>query len=123
MPAARIQTFFDRATFTASHVVWCENTRRAAVIDSVLDFDAKSGRTSGRSAQAIIDFVRDACLTVDWHLETHAHADHFSAAAHLQPRLGGRIAIGARIREVQTVFKQVFNAKDMNTDGTPFDHL
>jgi glyoxylase-like metal-dependent hydrolase (beta-lactamase superfamily II) len=123
MQAAQIETFFDPITFTASHVVWCEATHRAAVIDSVLDFDPKSGRTSGRCAQAIIDFVREQGLTVDWHLETHAHADHFSAAAYLQPLLGGRIAIGARIREVQAVFKQVFNARDMSTDGTPFDHL
>lgn len=123
MQAARIKTFFDPTTFTATHVVWCEHTRHAAVIDSVLDFDAKSGRTAHTSAQSIIDFVGDQGLTVDWHLETHAHADHFSAAAYLQAQLGGRIAIGARIREVQAVFKKVFNAQDMSTDGTPFDHL
>lgn len=123
MAAARIQTFFDPATFTATHVVACPVTRSAAVIDSVLDFDPKSGRTSAESAERVASYVEDNDLTIRWHLETHAHADHFSAAAYLKARLGGRIAIGSHIREVQGVFKQIFNAKDMNTDGTQFDHL
>lgn len=118
-----IQSFFDPATFTVSHIVSDPATLKAAVIDSVLDFDPKSGRTSTTSADRVIAYVRDQGLEVVWHLETHAHADHFSAAPYLKKHLGGKIAIGSHIREVQKVFKSVFNAKDMNTDGVEFDHL
>ncbi|ENO90029.1 MBL fold metallo-hydrolase [Thauera linaloolentis] len=123
MKHARIQSFFDPATFTVTHVVSDPETARAAIIDSVLDYDPKSGRTSRASADAVIAHVRQAGLAVDWLLETHAHADHLSAAPYLKQQLGGRIAIGAHIRQVQGVFKQVFNAKDMNTDGVEFDQL
>ncbi len=118
-----IKTFFDAATSTATHVVSCPATGAAAVIDSVFDYDPKSGRTSSASADRVLRHLRDHRLTVQWHLETHAHADHFSAAPYLQERVGGRIAIGRHIREVQAVFQRIFNAKDMATDGTPFDHL
>ena len=118
-----IKSFFDAATFTATHVVSCPATGEAAVIDSVLDYDPKSGRTSSESADQVLQYLRDNGLTVRWHLETHAHADHFSAAPYLKERVGGRIAIGGHIREVQGVFQRIFNAKDMRTDGSQFDHL
>ena len=123
MTTPRIQSFFDAATFTATHVVSCPVTRAAAVIDSVLDYDPKSGRTSTEAADRVLEYVRSHDLQVQWHLETHAHADHFSAAPYLKERVGGQIAIGIRIQDVQGVFKKIFNAKDMNTDGSQFDHL
>lgn len=123
MPTPDIQSFFDPETCTVTHVLACPNTRRAAVIDSVLDFDPKSGRSHHRSADRVIEHVRGKGLTVDWLLETHAHADHLSAAPYLQQQLGGRTAIGSHIREVQSVFKRVFNAEDLGTDGREFDHL
>jgi glyoxylase-like metal-dependent hydrolase (beta-lactamase superfamily II) len=123
MTTATIKSFFDAATFTATHVVSCPVTGAAAIIDSVLDYDPKSGRTGNASADLVLQYVRENSLKVEWHLETHAHADHFSAAPYLKERLGGRIAIGRHIVEVQSVFKRIFNAKDMNTDGTQFDRL
>ncbi|MDY0073955.1 MAG: MBL fold metallo-hydrolase [Thauera sp.] len=123
MSAASIQSFFDPATFTVTHVVADPASARAAIIDSVLDYDPKSGRTRHDSADAVIAHVRAAGLQVDWLLETHAHADHLSAAPYLQRELGGKIAIGAHIREVQEVFKGIFNAKDLNTSGVDFDRL
>ncbi|CAH1747759.1 Beta-lactamase domain-containing protein [Thauera humireducens] len=123
MPQADIRSFFDAATNTVTHVVSDPATARAAIIDSVLDYEPKSGRTSRASADVVIAFVRDAGLHVDWLLETHAHADHLSAAPYLKQQLGGRIAIGAHIRQVQGVFKDIFNAKDMNTHGAEFDQL
>ncbi|WEN42290.1 putative metallo-hydrolase [Thauera sp. GDN1] len=123
MPQADIRSFFDAATNTVTHVVSDPATARAAIIDSVLDYDPKSGRTSRASADAVIAYVRQAGLHVDWVLETHAHADHLSAAPYLKRQLGGRIAIGVHIRQVQAVFKDVFNARDMNSDGAEFDHL
>lgn len=123
MPEPRIQSFFDPDTWTVTHVVSCPVTRKAAVIDSVLDYDPKSGRTSTHSAQKVLDHVQSNGLTVDWLLETHAHADHLSAAPWLKERLGGRIGIGEHIRTVQKVFSGIFNAKDINADGRQFDHL
>lgn len=123
MPQALIHTLFDAETSTATHVVSCPVTRAAAVIDSVLDFDPKSGRTSTEAADKLLAHVRSQGLQVQWHLETHAHADHFSAAPYLKKHLGGQIGIGTQIRDVQAVFKKVFNAPDMATDGAPFDHL
>ena len=123
MTDATIRSFFDPATYTVTHVVSDLATQRAAIIDSVLDYDPKSGRTATRSADAVIAHVREAGLTVDWHLETHAHADHLSAAPYLKAHLGGRIAIGEHIRDVQRVFKGLFNAADLRTDGGEFDHL
>ena len=93
------------------------------MIDSVLDYDPKSGRTSTESADRVPAYIRAYDLQPQWQLETHAHADHLSAAPYLKERVGGRIAIGVHIRGVQRVFKQIFNAKDMNTDGLQFDHL
>lgn len=119
-----IKSFFDEATFTATHVVWDPASGRAAVIDSVKDYDAKSGRTSTRSADEVIAFVDGHGLTVEWILETHVHADHLTAAPYLKDRLGGMIGIGARISEVQGVFKRVFNAEEeFDTNGRQFDQL
>ena len=119
-----IRTFFDEATFTATHVVWDPETKRAAIIDSVHDYDPKSGRTDTASADDVIDFVQQEGLGVDWILETHVHADHLTAAPYLQEKLGGRIGIGAKVAVVQGVFKSVFNAEDaFATDGRQFDRL
>jgi len=123
MPHALIHAFFDPPTSTVTHVVADPASKRAAIIDPVLDYDPKAGRTSSANADALIEWVRAQALTVDWLLETHAHADHLSAAPYLQERLGGQIAIGTHIRDVQRVFKRLFNADDIATDGTPFDHL
>lgn len=125
-PAARpgVRAFFDEATFTASYVVHDPATRRAAIIDPVLDYDPAAGRTAHRSADAIVAWVEKEGLTVDWLLETHAHADHLSAAPWLQQRLGGRIAIGRAIVAVQQVFGTLFNAgADFARDGSQFDRL
>ena len=119
-----VKTFFDEATFTASHVVVDPLTRTCAVIDSVLDYDAASGRTSTASADAVIAFVQAEGLTVRWLLETHAHADHLSAAPYLQERLGGELAIGQHIVAVQEVFGKVFNeGTEFRRDGSQFDRL
>ena len=119
-----VKTFFDRATFTATHVVWDPRSRRAAIVDSVKDYDPSSGRSSTESADAVIAFVQAQDLGVDWILETHVHADHLTAAPYLKEKLGGRIGIGSRIDVVQGVFKKVFNAEEgFTTDGRQFDHL
>ena len=118
-----IQSFFDPATFTVTHVLSDPATRCAAIIDSVLDYDPKSGRTSHASADKVIAYVLESGLKVEWIMETHAHADHLSAATYLKEKLGGRIAIGRDICAVQAVFKKVFNAPDMDTQGADFDHL
>lgn len=119
-----VEGFFDPATFTVSYVVHDPATLEAAVIDSVLDYDPDSGRTTTRSADAIVGYVEQHGLKVTWLIETHAHADHLSAAPYLKERLGGRIAIGAHITAVQRVFGDLFNAgKDFSRDGAQFDHL
>ena len=119
-----VESFYDPATSTISHVVVEPNGRACAIIDSVLDYNAASGRTSTDSADRIIAHVNERGLDVEWILETHAHADHLSAARYLKERLGGEIAIGARITEVQAIFKDVFNLeRTFNTDGRQFDRL
>ena len=123
MTQPNIESFFDEATFTVTHIVSCRTTRCAAVIDSVLDFDPKSGRTTTAAADRVLRHLRANDLTVSWHLETHAHADHLSAAPYLQQQVGGRIGIGSHIREVQAVFRKIFNADDIDADGRQFDHL
>jgi glyoxylase-like metal-dependent hydrolase (beta-lactamase superfamily II) len=124
MPKPEIATFFDPATATASHVVYDQPGGHAAIIDPVLDYDAKSGRTARHSAQQLLDFLHAQRLTLQWILETHAHADHLSAAAWLQQQAGGLIGIGQDIVQVQGIFKAVFNlGHDFATDGSQFDHL
>ncbi|MEZ5936964.1 MAG: MBL fold metallo-hydrolase [Hyphomonadaceae bacterium] len=119
-----VKSFFDQATNTVSHVVIDPQGEACAIVDSVLDYDAAAGRTSTKGADAIIEFVKARNLKVEWILETHAHADHLSAAPYLKQKLGGRIAIGEHIREVQDIFGKVFNAgPDFAHDGSQFDHL
>lgn len=119
-----VKAFFDQATNTVSYVVREPDGRRAAIIDSVLDYDPKSGRTSTASADAIVDHVRAEDLEIEWILETHAHADHLSAAPYLQGKLGGRTGIGEHIREVQRTFGKLFNAEPgFRSDGSQFDRL
>jgi glyoxylase-like metal-dependent hydrolase (beta-lactamase superfamily II) len=123
MPHA-IQPFFDPATWTVTYVVYQEGQPECAVIDSVLDYDPNAGRTSTANADKVIAFVREHELRVEWILETHAHADHLSAAPYLRNHLGGRIAIGQNIRSVQGVFKKLFNLEpEFRPDGSQFDHL
>lgn len=124
IPTLVVRSFFDEPTNTASYVAHDPTTRRAAIIDSVLDFDAAAGRTDTASADAIIAYVRDEELVIDWLLETHAHADHLSAAPYLQKALGGALAIGREILRVQDVFGKIFNeGTDFARDGSEFDRL
>jgi glyoxylase-like metal-dependent hydrolase (beta-lactamase superfamily II) len=119
-----VKAFFDEATFTVSYVVHDGVTLKAAIVDSVLDYDPASGRMSHSSADAIAAYVSERGLKVEWLLETHAHADHLSAAPYLQQKLGGKLAIGAEIVTVQQTFGKVFNAgTDFARDGSDFDRL
>ena len=120
----RIEPFFDATTSTFTYVIYEAPGSRCAIVDSVLDYDPHSGRTATLSADHVARFVRDQGLTVEWLLETHAHADHLSAAPYLRRQLGGRIAIGEGIRRVQGAFKDVFNLEpEFRLDGSQFDHL
>lgn len=117
-----IQSFFDEKTNTVSHLVADPRTRRAAVIDPVLDYDHASGRASVQSADALLRAAAARRLAIDWILETHAHADHLSAAPYLRAKTGAQIGIGEHIREVQRIFRPVFNLRDA-PDGGGFDRL
>ena len=120
----RIDTFFDEATSTFSHLVIDLDSRQAAIVDSVLDYDPKSGRTGTQGAERLAAQVEALGLTVQWLLETHVHADHLSAAPWLQARLGGTIAIGAQITTVQKTFGTLFNAEpEFARDGRQFGRL
>ena len=119
----QVQGFYDPATSTVSYVVYSADGADCAIIDSVLDYDPKSGRTGTASADQIVAFVREHGLNTVWLLETHAHADHLSAAPYLQQQLGGRIGIGAGIRGVQHAFAKIFNRQGEKEDGSQFDHL
>jgi glyoxylase-like metal-dependent hydrolase (beta-lactamase superfamily II) len=119
-----VQPFFDLNTGTMTYIAYEKPGSACAIVDSVLDYDPKAARTSMRSADAVIAFIREAGLTVEWILETHAHADHLSAAPYLQRQLGGKIAIGESIRTVQGVFKKIFDLEpEFQLDGSQFDHL
>ncbi|HEY6982100.1 MBL fold metallo-hydrolase, partial [Reyranella sp.] len=118
-----IRAFFDEATNTFSYLVADPATKRAAVIDPVLDYDPKSGEVDIRSVEAVLAAARAAGLTVVWSLETHAHADHLSGSPYVKAKTGARIGIGENIKEVQRIFRPVFNATDLKTDGSDFDHL
>ena len=119
-----VETFFDPATWTLTHVLHAGVGSACAIIDSVLDYDPKSGRTRTESADKVVAYVRQHQLQVQWILETHAHADHLSAAPYLREQLGGKIAIGEHIKHVQGVFKEVFNLEpEFKLDGSQFDHL
>ena len=120
----QVEGFFDPATWTVSYIVMDRETRQCALVDSVLDFDPKSGRTSTASADRLIARVHELDAKVQWILETHAHADHLTAAPYLQQHLGGRIGIGWNITAVQQVFGKLFNAgSGFARDGSQFDHL
>ncbi|OYV40875.1 MAG: MBL fold metallo-hydrolase [Acidocella sp. 20-61-6] len=119
-----VYSFFNEPTYTASHVVHDPKTLRGAIIDSVLDFDPASGRTSTESADAIIAYIRAQGITLDWLLETHAHADHLTAAPYIQSECGGKLAIGRAITTVQGVFGKIFNeGTEFARDGSQFEHL
>ena len=120
----QVQAFFDPATWTVTYVVFDQPGGHCAIVDPVLDYDSKAGRTRTTSASKVVDFVRAQQLTVQWILETHAHADHLTAAHHLREVLGGKIAIGAEITQVQKVFKGIFHLEPgFQADGRQFDHL
>jgi glyoxylase-like metal-dependent hydrolase (beta-lactamase superfamily II) len=120
----QVQAFFDEYTFTYSYLVKDPQSNSCALVDSVLNFDPASGKTSTSSADELITAVRDQGLTVEWILETHVHADHLSAAPYLQKELGGKLGIGVEIKTVQEVFGQVFNeGTEFARDGSQFDHL
>ena len=122
--APGVKSFFDESTNTATYVVHDPASRSAAIIDSVLDFDVDAGRISHASADALIAYVKSEGLTVAWVLETHAHADHLSAAPYLKAALGGQLAIGREIIHVQNVFGKIFNAgTEFARDGSEFDRL
>lgn len=119
-----VQAFFDPDTFTISYVVYGPGNPRCVVIDPVLDYDPRAGRVSTRSAQQIVDFVRARQLQVEWILETHAHADHLSAAQWLKQQVGGQVAIGEHIRAVQAHFAGLFDlGPAFVPDGRQFDRL
>ena len=119
-----VETFFHEPTFTATHVAWCPETGTAVIIDSVRDFCHRSGRLTDEAAEEVAAFIRDRGLRVERILETHAHADHLSAAPWLKRALGGRIGIGAGIVDVQRAFAGVFNSgPDFSADGSQFDDL
>jgi glyoxylase-like metal-dependent hydrolase (beta-lactamase superfamily II) len=120
----QIEGFFDKATWTVTYAVHSGPGSACAIIDSVLDYDPKSGRTRTTSADRVIDYIRRQQLQVQWILETHAHADHLSAAPYLKQQLGGQIAIGNQITRVQKVFKDIFNLEpQFKMDGSQFDRL
>ncbi len=120
----QVHGIFDPATWTVTYVVYEKEGSACAIIDSVLDYDPKSGRTRTHSADEVIRFVREKQLSVEWILETHAHADHLTAAPYLKQQLGGKIAIGDHITTVQQVFKGIFNLEPgFATDGSQFDVL
>ncbi len=118
-----IQAFFDEPTNTISYLVSDPATRRAAVIDPVLDFDQRDGTVDVRSVEAILAAAQKQGLTIEWALETHAHADHLSGAPYIKSKAGAAIGIGEHIKDVQRIFRPVFNAEDLRTDGSDFDRL
>jgi glyoxylase-like metal-dependent hydrolase (beta-lactamase superfamily II) len=123
-PRLQVEGFFDPATWTVSYIVVDLDTRKGALIDSVLDFDPRSGRTHTTSADRLIARTRELGVEVEWILETHVHADHLSAAPYLRKELGGKIGIGSNITTVQAVFGALFNAgAGFARDGRQFDHL
>ena len=118
-----IRAFFDEPTNTVRYLVWDPATKRGAVIDPVLDFDLPSGEADVRSAEAILAAAREEGVTVEWVLETHAHADHLSAAPFIKQETGAKIGIGEHIKDVQKIFRPMFMADDVKADGSDFDRL
>jgi glyoxylase-like metal-dependent hydrolase (beta-lactamase superfamily II) len=120
---AVIRAFFDEPTNTVSYLVADPQTGRAAVIDPVLDYDPKSGEVDSRAVTSILDAAREAGYSIEWTLETHAHADHLSGSPYVKAKTGAKIGIGEHIKDVQRIFRPVFNATDLKTDGSDFDRL
>jgi glyoxylase-like metal-dependent hydrolase (beta-lactamase superfamily II) len=120
---ARIQAFFDEPTHTVTYLVADPRSGIGAVIDPVLDYDHRSGKASTAAADHVLDAASKAGVTISWVLETHAHADHLSAAPYIKQRTGARVAIGAHIRDVQAIFRPIFNVPDVSEDGSEFDRL
>lgn len=118
-----IHAFFDEATFTITYLVGDPVTRRAAIVDPVLDYDHRSGRVSHSSADKVLAKAAELGLQVDWVLETHAHADHLTAAPHIKSKTSAKVVIGEHITDVQKIFAKVFNASDVSGDGREFDRL
>ena len=118
-----IRAFFDEPTNTVSYLVADPETKRAAVIDPVLDYDHASGKASTKSADVILAAAAAEGLGIDWVLETHAHADHLSGAPYIKLKTGAKVGIGEHIRDVQKIFRPVFNATDLKGDGSEFDRL
>ena len=121
--ALAVRAFFDEPTNTVSYLVYDRATRRGAVIDPVLDFDHRSGKASTRSADEVLKATEKEEVTVEWVLETHAHADHLSAAPYVKLKTGAKVGIGEHIKDVQRIFRPVFNMIDVSGDGSEFDHL
>ena len=122
-PALQIRPFFDEATKTVTYLVWDAATQDAAIIDPVLDYDHASGEVDTRSVEQVLAVAEELGLHVHRALETHAHADHLSGAPYIKARTGAKIGIGEHIRDVQKIFRPIFNATDLKTDGSDFDHL
>ncbi|BBK44100.1 MBL fold metallo-hydrolase [Allostella vacuolata] len=122
-PVPNVSAFFDEATFSVTYLVADPASRRAAIIDPVLDFDPKAARTATHQADRVLAAVADAGLTVEWILETHVHADHLTASAHVAAATGAPIGIGAGVATVQRTFKPIFGAEDLATDGSQFQRL
>jgi glyoxylase-like metal-dependent hydrolase (beta-lactamase superfamily II) len=118
-----IRAFFDEPTNTVSYLVWDEATKKGAVVDPVLDYDHRSGKANVKSADAILAAAKASGIAIVWVLETHAHADHLSGAPYIKLKTGAKVGIGEHIREVQRIFRPVFNATDVSGDGSEFDHL
>jgi glyoxylase-like metal-dependent hydrolase (beta-lactamase superfamily II) len=120
----KIQNFFDKQTSTLSYVVYCNLTKKCAVIDSVLDFDYSSGSVDYLNADKIISYINKNELELEWLIETHVHADHLSASPYIQKRLGGKIGISEKISDIQDIFGKTFNAgTEFQRDGSQFDKL
>ena len=118
-----IRAFFDEPTNTVSYLVWDPATMQGVAIDPVLDYDPRSGKASVKSADAMLTAAQELGITLGMVLETHAHADHLSGAPYIKLKTGAKVAIGEHIREVQRIFRPVFNAEDVSGDGSEFDHL
>ena len=118
-----IRPFFDEATNTVSYVVADPTTKKAAIIDPVLDYDHDAGTVDTRSVEAMLKAADDAGYLIEWALETHAHADHLSGAPYIKAKTGAKVGIGEHIKDVQRIFRPIFNATDLATDGSDFDHL
>ena len=121
--APQVQAFFDEPTNTVSYLVSDPATKKGAVIDPVLDYDHRSGAASVKSPDAILAAAREAAIDIEWVLETHAHADHLSGAPYMKQKTGAKVGIGEHIKDVQQIFRAVFNITDVSGDGSEFDHL